>query len=64
MNFLKFFFIIFFIFIFLANCTKQEKVSVIEDKDVELQMIDAFKVGYKEFESGDILFAAKNFNEA
>ena len=43
MNFLKFFFIIFFIFIFLANCTKQEKVSVIEDKDVELQMIDAFK---------------------
>ena len=37
---------------------------MIEEKDVELQMIEAFKEGYEEFKAGDSLFAAKKFNEA
>ena len=64
MNFLKFFLIFFFISLFLTNCSKKEKVSLIEEKDVELQMIEAFKEGYEEFKAGDSLFAAKKFNEA
>ena len=42
---------------------QKEKVSIIEEKDFELQMISAFREGYKEFEEGD-RFAAKKFNEA
>ena len=40
------------------------KISLIEEEDVEMQMVQAFKEGYKELEAGDVLFAAKKFNEA
>ncbi len=46
------------------GCSKKEKVSIIEEKDFELQMISAFREGYKEFQEGDSLYAAKKFNEA
>ncbi len=53
------------IFCLLAiGCSKKEKVSIIDEKDFELQMISAFREGYKEFEEGDSLYAAKKFNEA
>ena len=64
MNFLKIFLIFFFISFFLTNCAKKEKISLIVEEDVELQMIRAFREGYEEFEAGDALFAAKKFNEA
>ena len=64
MNFLKIFLIFFFVSLFLTNCTKKEKTSLIVEEDVELQMIRAFREGYEEFEVGDSLFAAKKFNEA
>ena len=64
MNLTKIFLIYFLVFIFLTNCTKQEKISLIEEEDVEMQMVQAFKEGYKELEAGDALFAAKKFNEA
>ncbi len=64
MKFLKIYLIFFSLSFFALNCTKQEKVSLIKEKDFELQMIDAFKEGYRELESGDALFAAKKFNEA
>ena len=64
MNFLKFFFIFFLISLFITNCSKKEKTSLILEEDVELQMVRAFKEGYEEFESGDSLYAAKKFNEA
>ena len=64
MNFLKIFLIFFFVSFFLTNCTKKEKVSVVQEDDLELQMIQAFEEGYKEFKDGDALFAAKKFNEA
>tara|TARA_A100001011_G_scaffold287113_1_gene297970 strand:+ start:274 stop:1107 length:834 start_codon:yes stop_codon:yes gene_type:complete len=64
MNFFKFFLIFLIATFFLTNCTKKEKVSVIVEEDVELQMIRAFREGYQEFEAGDALYAAKKFNEA
>ena len=51
--------------IFLNSCSKkEEKISIIQEKEVELQMIDAYKEGVKALEEGDVLFAAKKFNEA
>ena len=64
MNFLKILLIFFFVTFFLTNCAKKEKISVIQEEDLELQMIQAFEDGYKEFKNGDALFAAKKFNEA
>jgi len=63
LNFLKFFTLI--SFIFLISCSSnQEKISVLDDDDIESQMIDAYKKGYEELERGDVIFAAKQFNEA
>ncbi len=57
------FFLIFLISIFLS-CSKEEKVSLVKEKNIETQMIEAFEEGYIELENGDVLFAAKKFNEA
>ena len=55
----------FLFFIFLISCSSnKEKVSVIEEKSLELQMIEVFKDGFEELEKGDVLYAAKKFNEA
>ena len=60
--------IVIFILIFfipLNSCSKkEEKISIIEEKDIELQMIAAYKDALKELEAGDGLYAAKKFNEA
>ena len=50
--------------ILLISCSKEEKISVIEEKNIEAQMIEAFKEGYDELNKGDVIFAAKKFNEA
>ena len=48
----------------LISCSeKQEKVSLIKEDNLEMQMIEAYNEGLKEFNSGDIFFAAKKFNE-
>ena len=58
------FFIIVLIFINLASCTKkEEKISLIKEDNLEMQMIEAYNEGLKEFNRGDIFFAAKKFNE-
>ena len=48
----------------LISCSKEEKISVIEEENIEAQMIEAFKEGYDELNKGDVIFAAKKFNEA
>ncbi len=48
----------------LISCSGEKKVSVIKEKNINTQMIEAFEEGYKELENGDVLFAAKKFNEA
>ena len=51
--------------IFINSCSKkEEKISIIKEKQINLQMIDAYKEGIDAFEKGDALFAAKKFNEA
>ena len=59
--------LIFFLvlFSFILSCTKEvAKENLITEKDIELQMIEAYKEGVKELKRGDVLFAAKKFNEA
>lgn len=57
--------LIILIFLFLNSCSKdKKKIDIIEEEDIELQMIDSYKEGIKALEEGDILFAAKKFNEA
>ena len=61
--FLRLLFII--LIIFTNSCSKkEEKISIIKEKEINLQMIDAYKEGVEAFEQGDVLFAAKKFNEA
>ena len=52
------------IILLLASCSKDTKVSIVKEKNIETQMIEAFEEGYEELENGDVLFAAKKFNEA
>ncbi len=61
--FLRLLFII--LIIFTNSCSKkEEKISIIQEKEINLQMIDAYKEGIKAFEQGDVIFAAQKFNEA
>ena len=63
MNFLKNFIIYLLVFL-VISCSSDKKVSIVKEKNIETQMIEAFEEGYKELENGDALFAAKKFNEA
>ncbi len=52
--------------IFLSNsCSKEkEKISIVEEESLEMQMIKAYNEGLKELERGDPIYASKKFNEA
>ena len=53
------------IIFFLAGCSKEEiKKSVIKEKSLDLQVFEAYKSGKGSLEAGDVLYAAKKFNEA
>ena len=57
--------LLFFFLIIISSCSsKNDKISILEDENLELQMIDAYKEAYEELESGDVIYAAKKFNEA
>ena len=58
--------LLFIILIIFTNSfsKKEEKISIIKEKEINLQMIDAYKEGVEAFEQGDVLFAARKFNEA
>ena len=56
--------LLFIIVITLISCSKKdEKISLIKEDNLEMQMIEAYNEGIKEFNKGDIFFAAKKFNE-
>ena len=58
------FLLIFFITFALVSCSKkEEKISLIKENNLEMQMIEAYNEGLKEFNKGDVFFAAKKFNE-
>ena len=47
----------------LSGCkNKKEQEIILDSKDLELQMIEAYNEGLKALDEGDVLFAAKNFN--
>ena len=57
-------FILYIFILLIISCSKNEKVSIVKEKNIDTQMIEAFEEGYEELENGDVLFAAKKFNEA
>ena len=63
MKFQNFFLSLFIILSLISCAEKEEKVSLIKEKVLEMQMIEAYNEGLKEFNRGDIFFAAKKFNE-
>ena len=63
MKICNFLFILLIIFGLIYCSEKQEKVSLIKENNLEMQMIEAYNEGFEEFNSGDIFFAAKKFNE-
>ena len=59
------FFIFFAFIILLSSCSKDVvKENLIKEKSLELQVIEAYQEGVEALEDGDVLFAAKKFNEA
>jgi outer membrane protein assembly factor BamD len=59
------FFSLFVVIFFLISCSKNlENKTSINEKSLDLQVLDAYEQGMKSLEEGDILFAAKKFNEA
>ena len=56
----------FFLIILLClSCSKKEiKKSKINEVNLESQMIEAYEEGLKELKAGDVIYAAKKFNEA
>ena len=63
---LKFKILVFFIILnLLSSCSKESlKNTIIKEKSLELQVEEAYKEGMEALNSGDVLYAAKKFNEA
>lgn len=58
-------FLILILFFLNISCSKEkEKVSIIQEKSLEMQMIEAYNQGLIELERGDAIYAARKFNEA
>ena len=59
---------IFYLFLFLiliSSCSNEPlKDSIIKEKSLEFQVKEAYKEGMEALNDGDVLFAAKKFNEA
>tara|TARA_B100000963_G_scaffold213590_1_gene186211 strand:- start:370 stop:1209 length:840 start_codon:yes stop_codon:yes gene_type:complete len=64
MDIIKFFLIV-TIIIFNVSCTKENlKEKLIEEKSLDSQVLEAYKLAKDALDQGDVLFAAKKFNEA
>ena len=64
MNFINYFILI-FLLVFLIACSKEKvKESIINETNLDAQVVEAYKEGLVSLEEGDVLFAAKKFNEA
>ena len=57
--------VILIFFLNFNSCTKKdEKISIVEEKSLETQMIEAYNAGLEELEKNDVIYAARKFNEA
>ena len=53
------------ILLLCISCSKNEfKKSIITEKSLDLQVLEAYQEGKRSLEAGDVLYAAKKFNEA
>ena len=59
----SFIYILFFILVFACS-KKEEKVTIITEKNLETQMMEVYNQGMEEFEKGDAIYASKKFSEA
>ena len=51
-------------FLILVSCAKDNiEDAVIKEKSLELQVLEAYNIGKDALEGGDVLYAAKKFNE-
>jgi len=51
-------------FVLQGSCGKEKKISLIDNTDIEQQMVGLYEEGYEELMNGDVLYAAKKFQEA
>jgi outer membrane protein assembly factor BamD len=59
------FFLFLIIGLLAVSCSKkQEEISVVKEKNLDLQVLAAYEEGLDALNKGDVLFAAKKFNEA
>ena len=59
------FIILLLLFFFLNACSKDKiKDSQLNQKNLDSQVLEAYQEGLKSLRDGDVLFAAKKFNEA
>jgi outer membrane protein assembly factor BamD len=60
------FFLLIVLFTVLVSCSKKEefKESIIKEKSLDLQVLEAYQEGMENLESGDVIYAASKFNEA
>ena len=59
----RFLYFLLFLLIFVSCAKKNIENSVIKEKSLELQVLEAYDIGKDALESGDVLYAAKKFNE-
>ena len=64
MNSFKKFFIIFLLFLHSCSGNPEKVDSIIEEDDLDLQMMMAYREGMDALKKGDVYYAAKKFNEA
>ena len=64
MQIFKFFSLLFVIFFFISCSKEIEKKSVINEKSLNAQVLEAYQEGMNSLKEGDVIFAAKKFNEA
>ena len=58
-------FICFLIIVLTLSCSKKdEKVTILKEKNLETQMIEVYNQAMSEFERGDVIYAGKKFSEA
>ena len=62
---LKKLFFITLLSLLIFSCSKEDiKVSIIEQDSLDLQVLEAYEEGLQALKEGDVLYAAKKFNEA
>ena len=57
--------VFFFVFVLFGSCSKETiKKSTIKEKSLELQVQESYQEGMDSLKEGDVLYAAKKFNDA